>query len=112
MALVATTKLKNALDLQQMKAGGTGVFELIREIQGLKVNVLAGAAVDTNIAVTGIATTDTILTCLQVEPDDGTASTMLTDRTAETTVTSAGNIQLGTTDTTGKQLLFVWYDKA
>lgn len=76
----------------------------------LKVNVAAGAAINTNIAITGIATTDKLVAVLQVEPDNGATGTMLTSRTSETSITSAGNIQLTTTNTTGKQLLVLWLD--
>ena len=87
------------------------LFDLLQEIRGLKFDVVAGATSSTNIAISGIALVDTLLKVLQVEPDNGTTSTMLTDRTGEAAITSAGNIQLDTTDTSGKQLLVVWYDK-
>ena len=76
----------------------------------LKVNVVAGAAINTNIAIAGIATADKLVAVLQVEPDNGTTATMLTNRTSEASITSAGNLQLTTTSTTGKQLLVLWLD--
>lgn len=77
----------------------------------LRVSVVAGAAADTNIAISGIERDDVILSALQVEPDNGTAATMLTDITSEVAITSAGNIQVDTTVTTGKQILVIWLQK-
>ncbi len=110
LAMALETPQQGTLE-RNVEIADPSVFKLIQELQGLKFEVLAGAATDTNIAVTGIAIDDTILKCLMVEPDDGTTSTMLTDVTSETNITSAGNIQLDTTTTTGKQLLLVYYDK-
>lgn len=84
---------------------------------GLKFAVLSGAAPDTNIAVTNIATTDKIMYAMQFVFDpaavttDGSAANFATV-TSEVAITSAGNIQLSDTDTTGSQILLVWYDKA
>lgn len=87
-----------------------GEQPVIQTLAGLKVSVVAGAAANTNITVTGITTADSILSVLQVEPDNGTAATMLTNRTTETWISGAGTIKLTTTATTGKQLLIFWYD--
>jgi len=96
------------------KLFGTGsgrLRNILVELQGLKVTVVAGAAANTNIPITGITTKDTLVAVLQVEPDNGTTGTMLTDRTGEASITSAGNIRLSTTATTDKQLLVIWFDK-
>lgn len=71
----------------------------------LKQTLVDGAAADTNIAVSGIAVRGEIVSV--IEFDTGVPF----DRTAEATVTSAGNIQLGTTDTTGSKLLVTWYQR-
>ncbi|MDD5092789.1 MAG: hypothetical protein PHV74_00185 [Dehalococcoidia bacterium] len=105
--------------LQTIKAkfgwGGSRIDKdlkaILIELQGLKVNVAAGTTANTNIPISGITTEDTLKSVLQVEPDNGTSATMLTDRTAEASITSNGNIRLSTTNTTGKQLLVIWYDK-
>ena len=110
LAMTLFTPNQGTLE-RNVEIADPSVFDLIQELQGLKFEVLAGAATDTNIAVAGIAVDDTILKCMMVEPDDGTTSTMLTDVTSETNITSAGNIQLDTTTTTGKQLLLIYYDK-
>lgn len=96
MALGAFEKLRDAL-------GGSGIE--------FKVKVVAGAAINTNIAISGIRKDAELLAVLQVEPDNGVTGTMLTDRASEASVTSAGNIQLTTTNTTGKQLLVVYAQK-
>ena|ERR1044072_8472824 len=112
MALVTLSDLKqlqNNLNILDDKDGS--LYNILKELQGLKINVVAGAGANTNIAVTGIVTTDTLLAVLQFEPDDGTSSTMITNRTGTTSITSAGNIQC-TVSTASKQLLVVWYDKS
>lgn len=73
----------------------------------IKVNVLAGASASTNIAVTGIATEDTIIGCFEFATAAAIAT--LTDRTATTSITSAGNIQC-TDDTSSDALLLIWHD--
>lgn len=60
----------------------------------------------TDIAVAGIKTTAKILAVFEV-----TATTAaLVDHTSEASVTSAGNIQLDTTDTTGDDLLVFYFN--
>jgi hypothetical protein len=112
LALVSLTDLQNYQNNLELLSDKNSIHSILKELQGFKVVALAGTTSATNIAVTGIATVDTILKCFQVEPDNGTAATMLTDRTSETSITSAGNIQLSTTNTTGKQLLLFYFDKA
>ena len=73
---------------------------ILTELQGLTVDVVDGAGVSTNVAVTGIATEDTLVKVVNV-----------TDwATVTFTITSAGNIR-STTDTTGKKLLVFWLNK-
>jgi hypothetical protein len=69
----------------------------------LKLALVAGAGANTNIAIAGIKSADQLVAVIEVP-----ASAALTDRTATTSVTSAGNIQC-TASTTGNQLLvFYW----
>lgn len=78
----------------------------VRELQGLTMDVVAGADVDTNIAITGIAVEDTLMAVLHY-----TAGAAVANLTSEAAITSAGNIQLTTTDTTGDQLVVFWFNK-
>lgn len=70
----------------------------------LSVAVVSGAGVSTNIAVTGITRRDQLVSVLEVPA----ATTTLVDRTATTSITSDGSIQC-TADTTGNQLLVLFY---
>lgn len=79
--------------------------QAIKELQRLKTKVVSGAAAATNIALTGIATDDTIQSVVMF------AAGVPSDVTAEATVASAGNIQLSTTDSTGNQLVVSFWDK-
>jgi hypothetical protein len=73
---------------------------------GLKYNVLAGAAANTNIAVAGIVPTDKIIFCIQIVA----TSANVVDLTSEVVILSNGNIQLTTTVSTGNKLILCWYD--
>lgn len=70
--------------------------------------VVAGAAATTNIAITGIVREDLIVSVLRLDLDATAANINLTDVTSEVSVTSDGNIQLTTTNTTGDKLLVIW----
>lgn len=89
------------------------LFEILRELQGLKFTVVQGAAVDTNIAVTDIETEDTLVAVLRVvgaraaTPD----VTDVTNVTSEASITSSGNMQLTTTATSDDALVVIWFDK-
>ena len=81
----------------------------------LKFTVVNGAATNTNIALSGIATTDKIVGVVKLDftLTEGTPNTRTweaSDLTSETSITSAGNIQLTTTTTTGEVLVVLWLD--
>lgn len=84
--------------------GPGSAAHMIRELQSLKVEVLAGAAADTNIAVTGIAVDDTLLSVIEF------VAGVPTDRTANASITSAGNIQVDVS-TAGNSLQLMWFGK-
>lgn len=93
---------------------GTGsgrLRNIVVELQGLTPAVVVGAAVDTNIPISGIATDDTILLVMRLNRDATAANIDISDVTSEASITSAGNIQLTTTDTTGDSLLVFWFNK-
>lgn len=70
----------------------------------LKSAVLNGANANTNIALAGAAVGDRIVSCVEY-----VAGVPTTDRTAATSVTSAGNIQC-TASTAGNKLVVLWAD--
>lgn len=78
---------------------------VLTELQSLKITVVAGTTAVTNIPVALIDSLDTFVSVIRFH--SGTPS----DVTSQTSVTSTGNIQLATTDTTGDVLLVVWFDK-
>lgn len=85
----------------------------------LKSNVVAGTTATTNIAISGIATTDRLVAVVRfnVEADTGDNASGdkvadVSDLLSEASITSAGNIQLSTTNTTGDKLLVIWYDQS
>lgn len=81
----------------------------------VKFTVVNGTTAATNIAISGIATTDKIVSVVKLDftLTEGTPNTRAwdaSDLTSEASVTSAGNIQLSTTDTSGEILLVLWLD--
>ena len=81
----------------------------------VKFTVVNGTTAATNIALSGIATTDKIAGVVKLDftLTEGTPNTRAwdaSDLTSEASVTSAGNIQLSTTDTSGEILLVLWLD--
>jgi len=73
----------------------------------IKVAVVTGATAATNIAVTGIATEDTLISVIE----HNATSALPTDRTATTSITSAGNIQCSAT-TSADSLVVLWLDNS
>lgn len=110
MALVTLTDLtakENNLDILK---GNTGsLLNLITELQGLSVDVVTGAASSTSIAVSGMVTTDTLLSVLEFTISGGNV-TGLNDRTGVTTIHSAGNIRVAA-NTTDSRIVVLWHDK-
>lgn len=83
------------------------------DVRHVKKAVVAGAAQDTNIAVSGIQPTDVLLSVLEVQPPTAASgNAVVADRVAAGTVniTSAGNIQT-TTTSAGNQLIVEWFDE-
>lgn len=80
---------------------------------GLQATVVAGAAAATNIAIAGIKTTDKIVAVIRADValDTGTSATgnkvQAIDKPAAT-ITSTGNIQVTSVDTTGDTLIVLW----
>ena len=76
--------------------------------------VVAGvAAANTNIPVTGIATGDKLVSVIEhAAPEELTPIVALFDRTAQSSITSAGNIQVTVATNTNAQrrLIVTWLD--
>jgi hypothetical protein len=102
VAISSSTNASLMLIIWQDLSGTTTT----RDSVCLHVDYLAGAGANTNIAVTGIKTTDSIACCM-VFSTAANIATML-DRTSITSITSAGNIQLTSSSSTHGVLLF-WY---
>lgn len=96
------------------------IRDAVKELQSLKVAVVAGAAADTNIALAGADTNDLIVSVLRFTTGDvvtesgapdttATAVLDVTDLTAEAAITSAGQMQLADTDTTGDKLVVIYF---
>ena len=80
-----------------------------------KFTVVNGAAANTNIAVSGINTQDKLMAVVKLdftltEGAPNTRTWEASDLTSEASITSNGNIQLSTTNTTAEILLVFWID--
>ncbi|MBC8280746.1 MAG: hypothetical protein H8E48_08180 [Chloroflexi bacterium] len=84
---------------------------ILVELQGLTFDVVVGAAAATNIAIAAIKTEDTIIGAVRLNRDATAANIDLSSLLAEASITSDGNIQFSTTDTTGDAILVVWLNK-
>lgn len=73
----------------------------------VRAQVVAGAGANSNIAITGILTTDKLVCVARLDRDATAANINLLDDTANCSITSNGNIQ-STTNTTGDALLVIW----
>ena len=97
----------------------TGQGGLRTQVGGLvsadafKTGVVSGAAAATDIAVTGIVTADTLLGVVKLdftltEGAPNTRTWAAADLLSEASITSDGNVQLATTDTSDAVLLVTW----
>ena len=100
--------------LETINAGsppeGFELTQVLKELQGLSISVVNGAAADTNIAVTGLGADDLVKSILYF-PISGGNVTSVSDLTAELQAQTAGNIQISTTVTTDGTLVIVWFNK-
>jgi hypothetical protein len=75
----------------------------------LQASAVAGAAADTNIAVTGIKLGDIIVAAFELQPPTaGSGNAVKSTLTSEIKLLSDGDIQCDTTNTTGNQILLLW----
>lgn len=91
----------------QFGSGGTGLYDgtlrkALLELQSLKTVVIDGAAADTDIAVAGIKTTDTIQSAIMY--DAGVPS----DVKANVAITAAGKVQTDVS-TASKKIVLSYY---
>jgi hypothetical protein len=86
-------------------------MKAIRELRTYKTAIVTGVAANTNMAIAGLSMDDTILSAIQVA---GTVAAAPIDRTAATSITSAGNIQCtaATNGTTGAVLVVTYVTRA
>lgn len=78
---------------------------ILQELQGHRVSVVAGGTAVTNLNLTGAAVGDTLQSVIRIHT--GVPS----DVTSQASITSAGHLQLATTDTTGDVLIVSWFRK-
>jgi hypothetical protein len=75
----------------------------------LKVAYAAGAAANTNITISGIKTSDVLVSVLEIQPPTATSgNTIVADRTAATTIYATNTIRISE-NTTGNQVLVLWW---
>lgn len=83
--------------------------------QKVKRAVVAGAGANANIAVAGIATEDTLISVTEhAGPGEAGGTAAVFDRTAQASITSAGNIQVtvATNTSADRRLIVTYFDKS
>lgn len=102
VTVVSATVGEIMIDLSSGGAGGG-----LPNLNQVKMQVVAGAGANTNIAITGITTADRLVGVARLDRDATAANINLLDDSANCSITSNGNIQ-STTNTTGDALLVLW----
>jgi predicted ATPase len=75
----------------------------------LKVGFAAGAAANTAITITGIKPSDQLVSVLELQPPSAASGdAIVADRTPDTTISAADTITIAQ-ETTGNQVLVVWW---
>lgn len=91
------------------------VGDIKQLFQAIKTVVVAGAAANTDIAVAGIATEDTLLEVIELTgPGEAAGQAAANNRTAQATIQSAGNIRVSVATNTSadRRLLVRFFDKS
>ena len=91
-------------------AGST--YRIMRELQGLRISTVNGAAANTNINVTGFRTEDTVAAVLRFNRSNTASEINFTDVTSEASIQGNSTIRLNTTNTSGDRLVVFWFNKS
>lgn len=111
-------ELQEKVSLLETGQGGLqALLDGLVSPDALRTTVVAGTAANADIAIAGITTGDTLLGVVKLDftLTDGTPNTRTwaaSDLLGEASVTSDGNIQLDTTDTSGAARLVTWLDRS
>ena len=109
MSLLSLGALGGSFGFTNPNTSGPDLESTLRELQGIKFNLIAGFAAGSSGAVTNIATADTIKAGLVFTTGAGIV-TQLT--TASVTIPAAGRVKIADTATTNKKVLVIWVDKS
>lgn len=92
--------------------GPGGLKAIVTELQGLSFSLVDGASSNTEIAVSGITTSDTIKFVLGLDPDNSTSANQVMDFTSAFAISADGKVKAASQATNGYDLLFIWYNKS
>lgn len=98
--------------LEQLQDAVIETVLAVKELQRLRVTVIAGAGAATPIALAGIATTDTIVAALLFK-DPATIASTAAVAALTASIPSAGNVQFvqATNAEAGDRVVVCWFDK-
>jgi hypothetical protein len=101
-------------DPANVGVGNTGrsLFEILRELQGLKFQVVTGGLANVNITTTGIKAADTLAAVIAIDGDNVTLASTVLNLTAEATIQADDAIRLSITNTQTYRLIVIWFGKA
>lgn len=106
MSVKSLTNLGLAFGYEDPSPHANGLKDVLQQLQGLKVTVVAGAVAG-NVTVTGIATTDHLIAVLHLDITGNNE----TDLTSEFTISAANTINNAAgTATDSDTLLVIYFD--
>ena len=108
MSSYSVGALGGQLGFKNPNTGGPDLDSILRELQGMKFNIIAGFGAGVSGALAGIATDDTIKEGLILTA--GATPTQLT--TASITIPAAGRVKIADTSTANKKVRITWVDKS
>jgi len=109
MTLEALTDLDVSFGWDGNQSGVADLKSVIQELQGLHLTVVSGATGGVAMTVSGIATTDTVLSAWEVRHDGGADPT---DRTASTYVSAANSVKCNESINANANFMVLWMDKS
>lgn len=109
MTLESLTDLDVAFGWDGSQSDIADLKSVISEVRGINLSVCSGeATAGETMTVSGIATTDTILSAWEVRHD---AAANPVNRTASTTITASGTIKCNEALDVNSQFFVLWMDK-
>jgi hypothetical protein len=107
MSLYSLGSLTSEFGYKNPNTSGIDLYSILKELQGIKFNLVSGFAAGSSGALTGVAITDTVKAGFVFT--SGAVVSQLTN--ASISFPTAGKVKIADTATTNKKVLVIWVDK-